>query len=278
MCLPLWYGFPIIPLNQSQSSTEKYDENTTRQCLNFAQAAYCDVTPNAFKCKTCDTHDVMLYSVITHDSVKVIVGYSTDQKAVMVGIRGSSNIMNWVYDLKFTKVHPYKEMPDVAVEEGFYELHQNLLPDVTHAINQVSQKHMTTRVITTGHSLGGSLSTLLTFDLANGGLFDVHNINFGSPRVGNKAFSDTFSLLMQKRKISVSFRVVHNNDIIPHMPLKWLMGFHHIPTEVWYNADSTHHQICNNSGEDNECSNSLLVYSPQAHLTYMNVSMGLMGC
>lgn len=271
------HSFPRSHTDAMFNVIQRYDEDVTKHTLNFAQATYCMVKLDHFRCRTCDP-DITLYRIITRESAKVLVGYSEKQHAIMVGFRGSSNVMNWVYDFKFTKVHPYKGLPGVSVEEGFYELHADLAPDVLGAINEVAKKYSVTRVFTTGHSLGGSLSTLLAFDLGVAGGFSVHNINFGSPRVGNSEFSDVYSSLVQNGGIAESFRVVHYNDIIPHAPFEWLMGFHHIPTEVWYNADSTHHTICSSSGEDRNCANSLLMYSPQAHLTYLNVSMGLMGC
>ena len=48
-----------------------------------------------------------------------------------------------------------------------------------------------TKLVVTGHSLGGAMATLFAMDLVvNEGVSDVSLVTFGSPRVGNAAFSD----------------------------------------------------------------------------------------
>ena len=58
----------------------------------------------------------------------------------------------------------------------------------------------------TGHSLGGALATL-AFERLQQNAFMV---NFGAPRVGNKTFCE--------RMTRPAYRVVNNNDIVPHLP------------------------------------------------------------
>lgn len=64
-------------------------------------------------------------------------------------------------------------------------------------------------IILTGHSLGASLSILSAFDLAENGVNDipVTAIVFGSPQVGNKAFSD-------RLKSHQNLKVLHVRNII----------------------------------------------------------------
>lgn len=42
----------------------------------------------------------------------------------------------------------------------------------------------------TGHSLGAALSTMCAADMVNHGVTDFLWYNYGSPRVGNKSFSE----------------------------------------------------------------------------------------
>ncbi|KAJ4729649.1 Phospholipase A1 [Melia azedarach] len=64
-------------------------------------------------------------------------------------------------------------------------------------------------IILTGHSLGASLSILSAFDLAENGVNDipVTAIVFGSPQVGNKAFSD-------RLKSHQNLKVLHVRNIV----------------------------------------------------------------
>lgn len=73
----------------------------------------------------------------------------------------------------------------------------------------------------TGHSLGGTLATLLAFDLAARGDHRIHGpitcISFASPRVGNLAFAIAFQSLERTRKIRC-LRVANEKDIFPEIP------------------------------------------------------------
>ena len=59
---------------------------------------------------------------------------------------------------------------------------------------------------------------------------------------------------------------------------KELMGFLHLPNEVWYNENNSDYKICDDvNSEDNQCSNSCSptkCTSTSDHLNYLNISMG----
>ncbi len=72
-------------------------------------------------------------------------------------------------------------------------------------------------------------------------------INFGQPRVGDKAFSDFIAPLSVG-----SYRVTHWKDIVPHNPGNAL-GFYHNPTEV-FEDDAHALKTCSaTNGEDLTC-------------------------
>lgn len=79
-------------------------------------------------------------------------------------------------------------------------------------------------MLTTGHSLGGAMSVLcaLSVKLHLPHLkIQIHN--FGQPRVGDPNLSKFIT-----NKVDQIFRVVHNKDIVPHLPPEGL-GYHHPP-------------------------------------------------
>jgi hypothetical protein len=56
-----------------------------------------------------------------------------------------------------------------------------------------------------------------------------------------------------------------------------IMGFQHVATEVWYQENNVDYQVCNGSGEDPSCSDSLLApISIPDHLNYLGVQLSEM--
>ena len=65
-----------------------------------------------------------------------------------------------------------------------------------------------------------------------------------------------------------SLRVVHNRDIVPHVPLL-SQNYYHIPTEILFDEPMIGYKICKEVGEDPECSDSYYPgYVVEDHLTY----------
>lgn len=72
---------------------------------------------------------------------------------------------------------------------------------------------------------------------------------YGQPRVGNTAFAAyVFS------QVADSFRVIHYEDIVPHVPTI-AMDYRHHNYEVWYQKDMKSYKVCN--AEDPTCSDSV---------------------
>ena len=198
---------------------------------------------------------------------------------IIVGFRGSSNLMNWLYDFNFIQVSPYRNIgSNIKVEKGFFELYSKSKKDIISNIDKISQKYGNNKIIITGHSLGGAESTLLTFDLAFTKKFHISHVTFGSPRVGNKDFVEKYNSMENN---FIEWRIVHYNDIVPHVPFQKIMDFEHISHEIWYNNPQSKYIICNETNSlepSKKCSNSLIWLNAFAHLNYLNISMGEIGC
>lgn len=96
---------------------------------------------------------------------------------------------------------------------------------------------------------------------------------FGHPRDGDDTYSAAFASALGKDAL---YRVVHNADIVPHLPYEW-MGFKHAPREVWYTQNQTSYTVCDGSGEDPTCMDSLfLPLSISDHLSYLDLPISRM--
>ena len=65
------------------------------------------------------------------------------------------------------------------------------------------------------------------------------------------------------------------NDVVPHYPKSLTdEGYHHIEREVWYyNSNSAGvYKVCDTSGEDPTCSDSVFGDSIDDHLEYLGYS------
>lgn len=97
------------------------------------------------------------------------------------------------------------------------------------------------KVLFTGHSLGGALATLCSYEFAHlefsdtkdaGGIDRLVVYNFGSPRVGSGAFAAHFDASLPD-----AWRVVNAADLIPRVPR--LMGYAHVGHSVPLRSDGT---------------------------------------
>lgn len=117
-------------------------------------------------------------------------------------------------------VYPSTSMLTGGMCAGFLQQFVGVCkPDQPHAdlaavLQQLSGGRAPTRVICTGHSLGGALATLgASWAALQWAQADVRCITFGSPRVGNKSFKKAFHSL-----VGTSLRLVHGRDPVPVLP------------------------------------------------------------
>jgi hypothetical protein len=73
---------------------------------------------------------------------------------------------------------------------------------------------------------------------------------FGQPRVGNSVLA-----AYTQKTIPNKYRIVHNADLVPHVPPSPL--YTHEMTEIWYNAGMNSYKVCTNGGEDPSCADSV---------------------
>jgi len=255
------------------SLVNAYDPVLTKHCTELAQSTYCVSSPEQWDCITCDS-SIKLDYVVEDNGVRALQGYDSNTETLFVAFRGSVNIQNWIDNIQVSKITPYNNM-SISVEKGFYKAYASVKADLFDKLSLLAKKYETTRLLITGHSFGAAMATLLTYDIII--LFPTytvtHFITFGSPRVGNSDFVQSFN----EHYSNVYYRITHYYDMVPHVPEEF-MGYLHVSNEIWYDENNTIFTICDDyNTEDNKCSNScspIHCTSTTDHLYYLNVTMG----
>lgn len=248
----------------------------------LAGAAYCDAaTIQSWSCgQACSGPLRVVASTVTviQDStldLQAFVGRMTDGRA-LVSFRGTqpSKLQDWIDDIK-SAVHTNWQGSSCSgcrMADGFYTSYLALAPQIKQAVNGLNAY---TTVIT-GHSLGAAMAGIAIYDMHMSG-FNVRgpHYTFGHPRDGDDTFAAAFSSALGSDAL---YRVVHYADIVPHLPNEW-MGYKHAPREVWYTQDQSSYKVCDGSGEDPTCMDSLtLPVSISDHLNYLGLPIsGLCG-
>lgn len=200
------------------------------------------------------------------------VGFNAKQNEVVLSFRGTNggNFKNWLTNLVYYRVQ-YDSVPDTQVHSGFYSAYSSISYYVIKALTDQLAKHPGARLLVTGHSMGGALALFAALDIVKKlKPSNMELYTFGSPRVGNQAFTDFAMRTLPK----TYQRVTHYTDMIVQVPTRG-MGFNHAGNEVWYynNAADGIYKVCeNNPGapESPNCADSYyLTTGIDAHLNYL---------
>ena len=247
------------------------------QALYLAYSAYCDEPLlTSWTCMYCAPGAAN--ATVSSDSFTGGYGFVTFNKSedvIIVSFRGSADVQNWIANVDAAQAWPFPQLPNVAVHAGFYQVYASVVAGLLQGVFGAQKACPRCRkLLVTGHSLGGALATMGAFEWSE--LFrnqlEVSLVTFGSPRLGNPAFEREF----RRRPIRRHWRVVHNADIVPHVPQQWQFPywtvFSHVETEVWFNQNSTDFTICNGP-EDPTCSDSVAIWdtSIDDHNDYLGV-------
>jgi hypothetical protein len=150
------------------------------------------------------------------------IGILPSTQNIYIAFRGSSSIRNWIQDLEFKKVD-YITFPSCKckVHDGFYNSALGIIDEISQKIKLLKLEYKNYNIIVTGHSYGAAVSQLIAMELFALGI-ESSVYNFGQPRIGDHDYA-----VFVNSKIKNLWRVVHNRDIVPHVPpIKELDYFH----------------------------------------------------
>ena len=268
---------PELSLKMLYLSAVAYDESNDRvhqqQCLDNS------LTSDKFQLqvvvtKTCDDagHDCSGYVAVSH-TFKVIV----------VAFRGSKNF-NQVVTILQSLLSPTTRFLDGEVQTYWKRGFDLIWPSMKTEVNTLASQNPSYQIWVTGHSLGGAMASLASTWLAYYNVAPRKNIilyTFGMPRVGNYDYA-----LQHDQLVNNSWRVVNDNDLVPHFPIVLSVsnfnGPYHHGVEAFYSQEAisvySPHKECHGepSNEDVTCSFSKLITSDsiERHKTYFSIPVG----
>jgi hypothetical protein len=142
---------------------------------------------------------------------------------VVVAIRGTEGIKEWVQDAKFLAVRcPFLAGAGLT-EDGFTAVYESLriAQDPTSkrlvdALPGLPFPRPIASLAIAGHSLGGALATLFALDVAANTALgtNLSAWTFASPRTGDPSFADTYNQVVPN-----TVRIANRMDLVPKLPL-----------------------------------------------------------
>ncbi|CAN1149935.1 unnamed protein product [Linum perenne] len=235
-------------------------------------------------------HCLEAYVGVAQDLNSIVIAFRGTQEHSLIGDCALTlveqldlgSLQNWVEDLYWKQLDlDYPGMPDAMVHHGFYSAYHNttIRSGILKAIRKAKQYYGELGIMLTGHSMGAAMAAFCALDLVvNREAEHVQILTFGQPRIGNAVFASYY-----KNLVPNAIRVVNGRDIVPHLPPYYSIfprkTYHHFAREVWlYNLELGSliymvEKVCDDSGEDPNCSRSVLWTSVSDHLSYFGVDL-----
>lgn len=132
------------------------------------------------------------------------------EEEIIIAFRGTSSAPNWIADAIASqrKFKYLKESTDTHI--GFTGIYSSARKQIKSALKRLSEDKA---LFITGHSLGAALAILCAVDVAANTSRNPFLFTYGSPRVGDPAFSKTF-----KQYVPDSYRFANRFDPVTYAP------------------------------------------------------------
>ena len=178
----------------------------------------------------------LIIKEMPHSEVNVILEIDTRHHCQWIAIRGSSNLKNWLLNLRYTQRECDERSPTMPC--AGIDLHRGFRAAATEIFHAIREDlHPTYPIRLTGHSLGGAIAAILMLFFDEVNLPVEECVTFGQPKITDQigAAHNTHMPLI---------RVVHDEDIVPHLPpttpLTFLQGGYEHFGELVTLHDSEH--------------------------------------
>eukprot|EP00892_Ulva_mutabilis_P005825 jgi/Ulvmu1/3614/UM017_0026.1 len=150
---------------------------------------------------------------------KVLVAWNSS--TILVTVRGSAEVANYLQDARFLQTaHPPKRKfkgRTPRVHSGFLAtwrangIRTRVLAHIAALLDSADDRSAV-RVLCTGHSLGGAVAQLASFDIARELGVSPRNIKvytYGCPRIGNHAFACEVCQVAPD-----TWHIIHDQDVV----------------------------------------------------------------
>lgn len=185
----------------------------------------------------------------------------------VLAFRGSSSIRNFLADADFVQV-PTDICDGCEAHQGFWDSWLEARVGILAALKTTALQHPRSKVVVTGHSLGGSIADIAAAEIRKMGVpADLYT--FGAPRIAGRKLSD----FITNQNAGGNFRVTHFDDPVPKMPPLFL-DYVHISPEYYIDKGNdivpTANDIKELNGDINMNGNTgqPLSFDMAAHLWY----------
>jgi hypothetical protein len=164
---------------------------------------------------------------------------ASDAKELVVAIRGTDTILEWLHDGCFLMLPSPVVGAGGLTEDGFTAVYRSLRCGVAtgtlsakDSIKSYLDRGTATTVTVCGHGLGGALATLLTLDVKlNTSCNSPTVYTYASPRIGDHLFAGSYN-----PAIAASYRIENRQDLIPKLPPILPLPYEHVNTQYELNA------------------------------------------
>lgn len=278
----------ILEESHCNDKLSHYDPNLSLTMLLLSAAAYDPVHPQECLDNSMPSANFQLHAVFTrqcdlfdnHCSGYVAVSHKL--KAIVVAFRGSVDFSQALVQFIEGLVSPKTKFLDGEVQTYWKRGFDSLWQCMETEVKVVVSENPSYQLWVTGHSLGGAMASLASAWLSYNNIAPRKNIisyTFGMPRVGNYDYA-----FHHDKLVNNSWRVVNDDDVIPHFPsllsVNPLNGPYHHGVEAFYSetATSVHseHRECHGKpyNEDATCSFSEITRSIERHKIYFSIPVG----
>lgn len=141
---------------------------------------------------------------------------ASTSNTILVCFRGTRGLADWIANMNVSEQATQFGMVHSGFLNGFLDV-QSTIESTIDALQTSDQK-----LVLTGHSLGGALSTIAASLWRD--RYEIRSVyTFGQPAVGDREFSDGMQFIKER-----FFRVVNDDDIVARIP----PGFKHVGKRI----------------------------------------------
>jgi hypothetical protein len=164
--LELWDCAPAGPPAPGPAPTG-FDSSLAKTFATYSYAAYCtEDAINAWNCKYCQAVDNKFHATAILNQGTETQGFvGTSNGNIVVAFRGTTDLTNWITNLKFAKSSPYPKCNGCAVHDGFYDAWNSVKDNFVSAVKKLLSQMPQAQLFVTGHSLGAALAVLCAAEL-----------------------------------------------------------------------------------------------------------------